>query len=494
MRSHVVGALLLVACTEKDGPGDGVEPTTDGTLTTGTDAFAAVATVSTEVPTVAFVTWTSAAAGTSLVRFGLTGEPLDRVTPVGPAGTAHQRTLLGLKAGRTYDWQAVTTLPDGSEQASAVGTVTLPPVPQGMPGVEVVTSDPARSALAHGYVLTSVMTTEGSWIVILDGEGDYVWYRPAAPDTLVTTSRPGLDGVSVLWGSYDNQQQDDIGIVERWRLDGTSHTTTRTLMAHHDFYEHVDGTLAWTSYVFQQQGPVLIASDAIREAPEGTADPIDQQVFSWFDDYGHDPFIPSPTAEGSTIPYEGQLAQEWTHSNSLMYDPDAGAYFLMSKFMDALVKIDRATGAVLWQINGLYGSFTDPSGAAPWRAYDDTDLWSHAHMSHLWDGGAMIFDNGYHYTPEHSGAIEIAFDEATGTVETVWRYDEPDGNFTPLMGDVRWITETDTVLIGWSDIAVISEVTHDDRQEEVWRLEPTSIGHIYGRMHYLADLYDLPDP
>ena len=60
-------------------------------------------------------------------------------------------------------------------------------------------------------------------------------------------------------------------------------------------------------------------------------------------------------------------------------------------------------------MGGQYSDFTNPDGTPVWRGLSDVDLWSHAHMSHLWDGGLAVFDNGF-FNGDVSRAVEYAYD------------------------------------------------------------------------------------
>ena len=53
----------------------------------------------------------------------------------------------------------------------------------------------------------------------------------------------------------------------------------------------------------------------------------------------------------------------------------------------------------------------------------------HAHMSHRWNDGILVFDNGYHTSPAQSRVVEYAIDEELGTYEQVWEYPDPSGRF-----------------------------------------------------------------
>ncbi len=200
------------------------------------------------------------------------------------------------------------------------------------------------------------------------------------------------------------------------------------------------------------------------------------EEFNWFDAYAVDPWDPEP---GEVLVSLGD-GIEWTHSNSLMA-PDDTSFLVMSKRLDCLLKIDRATGTITWQLGGRYSDFIHPGGGSVWRSLVDNDLFSHAHLSHAWDGGMVVFDNGDWSDPEVSRAVEYAFDEDLRTVEEVWSYVEPAGGHTASMGDVKRLPGGNTV-IAWSGLGYVSEVTPDGTV--VWELRTTDRGS-FGRIAFL---------
>jgi Arylsulfotransferase (ASST). len=176
---------------------------------------------------------------------------------------------------------------------------------------------------------------------------------------------------------------------------------------------------------------------------------------------------------------------EWVHINSLAYVDSEDSYYVMSRWLDSVQKINRATGTQEWQINGKFGSFTNPDGSNPWRSLGDTDLWSHGHMSQVWADGMLIFDNGDHRTEEVSRVVEYAIDESTQTIEEVWEYVHPNEQFSLLLGDARRL-ENGNTLIAWSGFGTVQEVT--PAGETAWQLQ-TGVGAVVSRLTWIDDLY-----
>jgi hypothetical protein len=178
-------------------------------------------------------------------------------------------------------------------------------------------------------------------------------------------------------------------------------------------------------------------------------------------------------------PFPGfEDAWEVIHSNSLMYRPETNHYYLLSKYLDALLKIDRATGEVVWQFGGVNSDML---------VLESQGRWGHPHMSHLWDGGMMIFDNGHHYDVERSRIAEYKWDEELMQARLVWEYWDPEDRFIMMMGDARKLPNGN-YLASWFSAGMITEITRE--KEVVWRLT-SDLGAAVSRVHFFRDIYDL---
>jgi len=443
----------------------------DGALTDVTG------TVSGIVPTVVHVQWTSAEAGASYVSYGLDGA-LDQQTPQDAGGTDHDVLVLGLKAGRSYTLQAVTLAGDGAALSSGTGSVTLDPAPESLGTFHVTVGD-AQAMQPGGYILTSLLQQSDSWMVVLDRDGEPVWYYPATAGFSIPTTHPGRDGSSLLFTQSGLDQDQDISDILRVSMDGSQVTTTRALLGHHAFVELPDHRFAWVSLDIRDayvDGQTLtLAGDTVLEIDEGATDAdTPTEVFNFFDDWGTAPYRMCRHCDAEA--YQTG-AQDWTHSNSLMYVEDQDDLYLMSKNLDAVLRIDRSSGQLVWQLGGQESDFTGPDGA--W--------WSHGHMSQLWDGGMVVFDNGYHHEPVRSRVVAYRWDEGARTVSPTFQYTDPQGRFIQLLGDGR-LLENGNVLASWTAAGLLTEVTPDDAV--VWRLE-SDLGTAIGRVTMLRDLYTL---
>lgn len=430
------------------------------------------ASVSERIPTVVTVSWTTEEPTYGAVEFGLEGAFDQRTPDEQEPTTEHSVVVLGLKAGETYDLRAVSTDEVGESTTSEPVSVSLAPPPAELTRISVTGSSPTG-----GYILTSVIQSDHSWVVILDRDGDYVWYLEVADDLVTPGARFDANTNSVFWMPVDNSGDSDVAVVRRAPLDDSEWVDTRAVLGHHDAVLHPDGTVGWLSFDFRdvpyEDSEIYVAADLILEAPEGSDEEVaGDVVFPLLD---HIPF-----REACEHVWEilfKSKAYDFSHGNSLLYDAEEDAYWLLTRNLDSILVVDRATGALTHRIGGEGADLTVSRAE---------DAWSHGHMSHRWDGGFMLFDNGYHHDPQASRVLEYAYDLDAGTLELVWEFHHAEPMFNEIFGDAQKLG--DSYLVSWSAYGRLEEISSEG--ESLWRAD-TEIGFAIGRVEWVEDLYDL---
>lgn len=424
--------------------------------------------------------------GTWRVEYGK--ETFDSVTP---EITGTRVDLRGLEADTAYRWRVVGTDEDGNTRVSAEQWYVVPPAPAIFPRIQLeVEGDPGFEYL----LATMAIEPAGrSAAVILDKKGNFVWWVLGDSGLSYVTPQLTVEGGEpvVGWVQTDHDMEEDLGKLVHVPVSGAWRRETRLPMGHHDVVQHEDGTLAFLAYTFRYRWLdwdwTHMVSDQIRVGRVGQdeADPT-ELVFDQFDDF------PIRTVEScdhvqnvETTTFGVEHVQEWTHANSLLYVPEDDTYVVNDKYTDWMFAVGRRDGRVRWILNGLHGTFTNPDGTEIWRAPRDTDLWSHAHTSQVWHGGAMMFDNGDHREPPASRVMEVAWDTDTRIAEAVWVHDHPEGAFAQALGDAHKLPD-DRVLVTWAAAQTVEVVTRDHVTD--WRIRVND-GAWIGRVVPLDSLY-----
>lgn len=394
------------------------------------------------IPTVATARGSVAAGPPTEVQvtFGeASSEAVRRVTAIPDERGEFEVVLLGMKPNREYSVAAsVGREPD--DESSDVVLVSTGGLPGDMPSVSLDNAhwDPERSDA--GFLYTSLMPGAP---LILDGEGEVVWWHELDVDHMHIVSRllPARDGRSLLYLVWTTRQhggvESDLRMLVRTSHDGAEVDTTPLPMAHHDFVELPDGSVAVIMYDPREIDGLLVAGDRIVEvAPDGS----ERTVWSVWD---HVPWDPELSFEGGEV---------WGHCNALRFDEDDDAYTLSCRNFSTLYRIDRTTGALLWRIGRTDGDFLlTGDGEATW--------FRNQHQFRLDGDALLVFDNG-----EQGGTdtrvAEFALDFGAMEAELVWTHhpDPPLGVYA--YGDVCRLPSGNT-LIDWGAAGRLDEVAPD---------------------------------
>jgi len=501
----VLGVML--ACTSGPDSSDRTEqPSSDHSLhdtsdtaTTDTDDTPSTGELTvtvevTDVPTVLRVLVTSPTEASAYVSFGRDGA-LDRQTPMSPPDTEHEFLLLGLPAGSDVSLQVHA----GSLQSEVLDGKLGPKDPQ-LPRLELIVPAGPTSQVAGNYVMFAgpergaTSPTATMYVTIVNDRGEYVWWKRLPENWGTSAAMPSRDGRSIYWNEVDNFREDPHGRIVRYTLDGTLVSETAVNEAHHVALELDDGTFAFLGHTYhdgRNAGHTWVMTDDVRIVPEGGAEEDAVQIFSIWDDMfgGRFENIPEEAAvcEDHVLSIFGRRdICEATHTNSLTFDPESQAFSIMVRWLDAVVTMDRS-GKLLWQMSGPWSDFTTTEGEELWIDPENTLLWSYPHFSQTWTGGMMMFDNAVNDGRRVSAFSELVYDVDEGTVEELFRYEDPNGGFTNSMGDARKLSGGN-YLSSWMQLEYMAEIS--PQGEEVWRLQS---GQAIRRVHLLEDLYDLTD-
>ncbi len=289
------------------------------------------------------------------VEFGLDGEEPRQVALDLEAGPPWEIELLGMKPGSDYQVRIGVEL-DGEAYQGRSHTASTGLVPSDFPDLSL---ERGEGESFDGFLVTSVLGITSA-AVILDRDGDYVWW--SQPEELAMVGRTVLsrDGAG-LFSMELNPNGEQAGALASISLDGEQVQARALDWMHHDFHEHEDGTLAILAKDPEIVDGARVKGASVQEiAPDGSV----TTVWSIWDD-------------PDRIPYDqadDDMPGEWPHANALRYLPDEDAYLVGFLFLDAIARIDRASGAIDWIMGGPYSDFTHADGG--------TDLFERTHQMH----------------------------------------------------------------------------------------------------------------
>ena len=452
----LTATLVGLGCTD-DGSSEGPDGETIDDA-----AFDYDVTVSEVIPTVATVEWSVDLdeLQDAYVEFG-TSTDYGKQAPVDVgASQPYETLLLGIKPNAEVHFRIVVEA-DGQTVASADATYDTGSAPSNLPDTDVSVNDAGN---AGGFLVTSLFTAPTA-AVIIDRDGDYVWWYVPDDDASLSRARLSVDGTGMwLWTLNVIGPQGgtgtDGGLL--WvSLDGTQTEQYSTNEGHHDFVELPDGTLAYLEYDTRTVDNQEVDGDRIIEVTPGGGE---TEVYSIWDDIEY-------SGGGG-----GGPGTTFSHLNALDYDVEQDAFYFSSLGLGGLFKVDRASGTLDWVLGGSYSDFDDSSLG--------TSLFTHQHQFERVGSSMLVFDNGDEQRG-YSQAVEFELDESSGQADLIWSYLADPQVFSFSLGDVHRFDSGNT-MVTFSTGGQIDELDADG--DLVWRMN-LSLGGATGYMTPVDSLY-----
>ncbi len=441
------------------GPGGGVG---GGVASGGTDAqstggqgacFVTIAssTLSTVIPTVGIVEWTTDLPGITEaeIEFGLDTN-YGMTAPVDLNEANYRTLLLGMKAGgRIYHFRVIARAGD---QVCVGEDNALPPTGEPPNSLPLLSFTPAQAeGLDGGFlVFETLKQTFGtgvpdSPVYIVDGDGDFVWWYVDTGIIDVGRARQSYDG-KYMWISAVNvlSQQDRI---IRVNMDGTGEQdfTSEFADLNHDFAVHSDGTIAFLAYGANG------CDDVKERSTDGTVTTI----------------INSGVAVGASA----------CHCNAIQYDRNDDTIVFSELDTSSIVKVSRDTKEVVWVMSSQNAANATVTGID----------WVNQHGIHIIDPTHLLFFNNG--TGPNASAIEaeLSISGGTGTATQVWSYSSD--LTVQILGDVQRLPNGNT-LVTFSTAGEIREV--DPSGTVLQTIRSLGSGNLFGFAEKRTSLYGPP--
>ncbi len=230
-------------------------------------------------------------------------------------------------------------------------------------------------------------------------------------------------------------------------------------------------TASWHEFVITPWNTALIAADVIATANlTAMGGPADQKVidgavqeidiatgkvlFQW-DSAGHVPYRDShqPLPPSAGVPWD------WFHINAVHLDTD-GNLLVSSRFTGTIYKVNRRTGAIIWELGGKQSSFR--LRAAPGQVLNNAgEIFAFQHDPEaIGHGEYTVFDDEYApgFRPQlsHSRVVTVRLNLASKVATLVSSVDQPDGLLAGAMGNAQ-TTGNGDLFVGWGTLPYLSE-------------------------------------
>ncbi len=274
------------------------------------------------------------------------------------------------------------------------------------------------------------------YLLILDDNGEPVFYRKMAPGVRYSDFRKQVNGLL----TYHD------GAAEAYKALDSSYRMVDTYRAGNGYV--IDGhgiEIAENGHILLQiydEQPVDMSQLVSGGLPDATVvgvviqelDPSRNVIFEW---RSWDHFLITDASDDIDLTATGIRA---SHSNAAVWDND-GNILVSFRNRDEITKINRRTAEIIWQFGGKRNDFT---------LIGDDRPFSHQHdVRRLPNGNLTLYDNGNNLVPEYSRGVEYQIDEVNRTATKVWEYrHQPTDAFGRITGSMQRLPNGNT-LIDW---------------------------------------------
>lgn len=357
-------------------------------------------------------------------------------------------TWAWLKLGRLDAHTTINVTSDPSDHPAL--RYTFATLPADLPAYQVRTGPSAPSEI----LLSPQPTRPGlpPYLLMLDERGRVLFYR-RMNRVVSTFTRFVLPGGQIRYAYHDQEAASlpgstyqagqvhvlDEAFDEVARLElSPAHGRPALPAEQHDFLLLGDNHYLLSAYygktvtnVPGREGePTPVIASVLQEVENGRV------VFDW-DSSDHPEFY-ATSLEGND--YAGALAAgrwaDYMHFNSVFVDPRDGNFVVSFRHQDAVVKIERASGKVLWRLGGPGDEFHLAGDERFSRQHD---------ASVLGDGQLLLFDNG---TAQRATRLLLfGLDEGDKRVVSFQSVALP-GRFTEFTGSVQQLAPG-VLFVGW---------------------------------------------
>ena len=384
----------------------GSSPTGGSTGTGGTTTSCTItptSSLSTKIPTVGIVTFTTTLASptSASIKFGLDTN-YGMTAPVDLKQTNYRTLLLGMKPSKTYHYQITTTNSSGT-CTSADQMITTGARPNaGLPTLSFTT--PNKAGLWGGFLVIGSYQGATNQSFILDADGDFVWWYA-----------DGSDGCGTRM-SYDGQYM--------WINNGNVPATTGSTHVHRVTMDGMTDTDFSTAFnnMSHQIAPLPDGSVAFYATGSNGCDDI--KLF---------PANGTPTSTATTV-VNAQKAHGGTgacHVNNIEYSASDDTLIFSDLDNDCLTKVSKTTGATVWVLNGNTGGITSTFTG---------DLWSGGeHGFHFFSPTQIVLFNNNN-SGASSQALELTLDVSGKKSTKKWSYAPNPAAKVMVLGDVQRMT------------------------------------------------------
>jgi Arylsulfotransferase (ASST)/Cadherin-like beta sandwich domain len=323
-------------------------------------------------------------------------------------------------------------------------TYTVHYLPPSLPSYTVAKLNPALMG-SEKIFLTPWPDTDNGWLLVVNRDGDPLYYRSIAPTFATDFKQHQLPGGKVVYSFAVSNEKvhllDDhfreIGEVallpnrDHGALPVDLHDFILLDDDHYVVLAQYEKTVDLSPLNTAWASAVRVVANIVQEVDHGKV------VFEW--ESTDVPSLFTDSVDGNAFTSTSDPASDYVHVNSIQVDPADGNFIISLRHTNSVLKLDRSTGATIWTLGGI----SDQFGLTAEQRF------SHQHHARkLDDGRLLIFDNGNNAHPTR--VVSFLLDETQKSVSSfqVICQRPAEQADTTFMGSAARLGEA-RYLIGW---------------------------------------------
>jgi len=371
----------------------------------------------------------------AVIQYWIKGGGDTLFTNVSKAASQHEIFITTLR-GRTHYQFKVIVENSGQKAQSKIHSFDTQPIYQATPYFTLEHFDSSlKGELKNKFFLTQILTEPGS-VVIIDNNGEIVWYEPFQKGVKVSHWTKDRTVLSIV-GPEKIPSSGGDEIIELG-LDGKMLTHLQIgkemdKLVHHEVRKDNDGNiyaLTFTTKVVDLSSVEGSKQDTVHGDGIVIFNKAGKKIWEWsvldYLDPLKDPLIL-------------KNKKDWVHGNSL-FRLDDGNFLMSFRDLDQVWKIDYKSGKVLWKL-GDKGDFK----------LDPKNIFSAQHYAHPTpENNLMLLDNGERN--KISRAMIFKLDSAKHLAEVLQNVALPAEYYTTAKGSAALIGKrNDKILFCLTD-------------------------------------------
>jgi hypothetical protein len=332
-----------------------------------------------------------------------------------------------------------------------------PPVDQGVrtfasrpdlkpPAVEVAQAAP-EAAAGRVFVAPKRGATQVGPL-ILDDAGEPIWFHPLTGNDQAFDFRAQTyrgEPVLTWWqGRMQLYRGGGVGRIldTRYRPVATVRAANGYVMDAHEMKLTPAGTALTMSYFVVPWDLTKLGGRRDGLVEDNVVQEIDVETGAVLFEWHTLGSIPLGESIRPAPQEQGKIHDPW-HLNSVELDRD-GDFIVSARHANALYKVDRETGEVVWRLGGKASDFEMGDGTEFKLQHD-----ARVHD----DGTISLFDNVSEdvKSDEHSRGIVLRLDEDAKTASLVRSVEHPDELLSPTQGSMQ-VLDDGGAFVGWGGL------------------------------------------